>query len=358
MSENSIRITGLLHIAKAIFNITQAQGLDYNAPSIEISKLQRWLDDIGTAASQDVSTNQSSTNANRATKPAKSKADKISSSSLFDFSSPYLWQLTEALSLNYLPKHLALIGCDKTAIELATIYQSLGCKVSILLADTVLLSEFDVDIDKVFQRYVKRQFKIYTKSDITGVSESDTGILISFTSKGKSQPESCFDAVYLANNIKDHIEENVENDIANDKACENVSKQTARPQPYLINSIPSVAWIGFNETELANVSATQQNPINYQVVNLPWRSIGRANTDINTNGLTKLIFNKDTDELIGAGVMGINAEEIFGELCLAVTQKATAQQISTTVHAHPTLYESILVAAESYLGIATDIMNE
>jgi len=342
MSENSIRITGLLHIAKAIFNITQAQGLDYNAPSIEISKLQRWLDDIGTAASQDVSTNQSSTNANRTTEPAKSKAKTIPSSSLFDLSSPYLWQLTEALSLNYLPKHLAIIGCDKTAIELATIYQALGCKVSILVADTVLLSKFDADIDKVFQRYIKRQFKIYTNSDITGVSESNTGILINFTSKGKSQPESCFDAVYLAN----------------DTACENVAKQTTRPQPYLINSIPSVAWIGFNETELVNISATQQNPINYQVVNLPWRSIGRANTDINTNGLTKLIFNQDTDELIGAGVMGINAEEIFGELCLAVTQKATAQQISTTVHAHPTLYESILVAAESYLGIATDIINE
>ena len=192
-------------------------------------------------------------------------------------------------------------------------------------------------MDKVFQRYVKRQFKIYTKADINSVIDSAVGIQVNFSSKGKVQPELCFDAVYIAN-----------------EAVVDTAVDVDNPQPYFIDTIPSVAWIGENESQLS----TATTPVNYQVVNLPWRSIGRANTDINTNGLTKLIFDRDTDELIGAGVMGINAEEIFGELCLAVSKKATAQQIVTTVHAHPTLYESILVAAESYLGIATDIINE
>lgn len=328
MSENSIRITGLLHIAKAIFNVTQAQGLNYTTPSIDIAKLQRWLDDISADAANSVATKQTTL-----------KTDPIPNpfADLFNVPSPFLWQLTDALSLRRLPQHLAIMGADNTALEVATIYQALGCKVSVFLPQTNLLSEFDADMDKVFQRYVKRQFKLYQKADITAVNESESGINISFTSKGKAQPQLCFDAVYIA-----------------DELTNMPAMPLAKPEPILLNTIPSVAWIGYNETQLSNAA----EPINYQVVNLPWRSIGRANTDINTNGLTKLIFNRDTDELIGAGVMGINAEEIFGELCLAVSQKATAQQIVTTVHAHPTLYESILVAAESYLGIATDIINE
>ena len=181
---------------------------------------------------------------------------------------------------------------------------------------------------------MKRLLKIKLQAEISAFNFIDNQVQLSITSKNKTLPDSLYDAVFIADD-------------------DGTSSQHALlTRPFIATSFPTMAWLGWTEKQLAS------SALNYKVINLPWRSLGRANTDVNTNGLTKLIFNSDDNTLIGGGMIGNNADEIFGEVCLAIHKKFTAENIAHTVHAHPTLHESILLAAEMYLGTATDVPNE
>jgi len=307
--ENTLRITGLLHLAKSIYSVqnSSAQGVSFNPAVIDIDKIKNWLGHFSDAKTETSST--------------KSK-----------------WRYQEAISLPYLPESLAIIGYGKAALEVATVYQALGTKVSIFQTHEHLLPEFDADINKSFARYVKRQFKIVPKAKVIDLLFHPTSAEITFTTKGKSKPTASFDAVFQSEELDSAI-----------------NRYGVNSDSYCVSTIPAISWAGESEQSL------QQNDVDkskYNVVNFPWRSLGRANTDVNTNGLTKLIFDTETDVLIGGGVMGINAYEVFQEVSLAIRLGYTADNIIHTVHAHPTLHESILVAAEVYKGIATDVINE
>ncbi|GAB1465818.1 hypothetical protein MASR2M54_13180 [Aliarcobacter cryaerophilus] len=98
--------------------------------------------------------------------------------------------------------------------------------------------------------------------------------------------------------------------------------------------------------------------INYEVSSFPWSASGRAlASDVSSTGLTKLIFNKDTNQLIGGAIVGENAGELLGEISLALEMDCDAEDIALTIHAHPTLHESIGMAAEIYEGTITDLPN-
>jgi len=321
-------------MAKSIHSIRGAspQGISYLEPSIDLTAIRHKLDQLesqyylirkddfnkGYASSQD-----------SLVKPDKNKHHN---DLMTPATSKHIWHYNEAIALPFIPNKLAIIGTGINAIEIATIYQALGANVDIFITDDEVFPELDKDINKTFQRYVKRLFKIKPKTQITSLNCTDDHVQLFGTSKGKALPDSCYDAVFITDD--QHPQANL------------------LTYPFIATSFPTATWLGWTEKQLAS------SDLNYKVVNIPWRSLGRANTDVNTNGLTKLIFNTDNHELIGGGMMGNNADEIFGEICLAIHNNFTAGNIAHTVHAHPTLHESTLLAAEVYLGTATDVLNE
>ncbi|MFT5807837.1 MAG: dihydrolipoamide dehydrogenase [Moritella dasanensis] len=347
-----VRTHALLHMAKSIHSIqgASAQGINFCEPTIDLATIKNNLDQLeclyyfnsqhyvsGIANVNSPNNvmingviNDSLNNIlNRIVKTDEKKHDdnvqKRAANKL-------VWHYNEAIALPFIPAKLAIVGAGSNAIEIATIYQALGATVDIIITGDELFPELDKDINKTFQRYVKRLFKIKPQAEISAFNFIDNQVQLSVTSKNKALPDCLYDAVFIADDTD--------------------SQRDLLTQPFMATSFPTVVWLGWTEQQLAS------STLNYQVINLLWRSLGRANTDVNTNGLTKLIFNTDDHTLIGGGMIGNNADEIFGEVCLAIHNKLTANNIAHTVHAHPTLHESILLAAEMYLGTATDVLNE
>jgi dihydrolipoamide dehydrogenase len=311
---DTIRVNALLHIAKSIHTVqgAKSQGVTFDNPNIDLAAIHQWLNSLGNNLQE-----ADASPVDTAKHPLLLVEDKR------------LWRYSDALAVKSIPNKLAIIGTGSMAVEIATIYQALGTEVDIIIPGEQIFPALDADINKIFQRYVKRLFKIKPKAEITEVNYLPCGINIAITSKGKVLSAISYDAVFVA-----------------------PEQGKITSQPFIVNSFPTVAWIGLNEQELS------QQDIKYKAINLPWRSLGRANTDVNTNGLTKLIFATDSHVLLSGGAMGNNADEIFGEICLAVHNRFTADDLAKTVHAHPTLHESILLAAEVYKGTATDVLNE
>jgi dihydrolipoamide dehydrogenase len=121
--------------------------------------------------------------------------------------------------------------------------------------------------------------------------------------------------------------------------------------PSIAYTFPEVAWVGMTEKE-----AKEKN-IPYEVSNFPWKASGRAVASDVSGGVTKLIFNKETNQLIGGALIGDNAGELLGEITLALEMDCDAEDLALTIHAHPTLHESIGMAAEIYEGSITDLPN-
>ena len=330
-----VRTHALLHMAKSIHSIRGAspQGIRYLEPSIDLSAVRHKLDQLESQyyviRKDDFNSQRYVSNQDNL---VNTDENKHHNNVLIPATNKHIWHYNEAIALPFIPNKLAIIGAGINAIEIATIYQALGAAVDIFITGDEVFPELDKDINKTFQRYVKRLFKIKPQAEITAFNFSDDHVQLSVTSKGKALPGADYDAVF----------------IADDKPSQN----NVLTHPFMATSFPTVTWLGWTEKQLAS------SALNYKVINMPWRSLGRANTDVNTNGLTKLIFNTDNHVLIGGGMIGNNADEIFGEVCLAIHNKFTADNIAHTVHAHPTLHESILLAAEVYLGTATDVLNQ
>jgi len=319
-STEMIRTHTLLHMAKSIHSIRGAtsQGINYGEPTIDLAAIQHQLDKLESHYSV-----VRKGNVNGQTDEAD--AVKLAANKL-------VWHYDEAIALPFIPNKLAIVGAGSHAIEIATIYQAFGTQVDIFIPGDDVFPALDKDINKIFQRYVKRLFKIKPQAEVTAFNFTDNQVQLSVISKNKALSDALYDAVFIV------ADEDPQDDLL--------------IQPFIATSFPTVTWLGWTEKQLAS------STLNYKVISLPWRSLGRANTDVNTNGLTKLIFNTDDHTLIGGGMIGNNADEIFGEVCLAIHLKFTAANIAHTVHAHPTLHESILLAAEVYLGTATDVLNE
>ena len=121
--------------------------------------------------------------------------------------------------------------------------------------------------------------------------------------------------------------------------------------PSIAYTDPEVAWVGKTEKE------AQTEGIDYEVSTFPWAASGRAIASDATMGMTKLLWDKETDCVIGGATVGTNAGELLGEICLAIEMGANAEDLALTIHAHPTLHESIGLAAEMFEGTITDLPN-
>ncbi|MCM2678803.1 dihydrolipoyl dehydrogenase [Echinimonas agarilytica] len=309
---------------------------------------------------------------------------------------PRIWDSTDALKLETVPEKMLILGGGIIGLEMGTVYDALGSNIEVVEFMDQLIPAADKDMVKVYTREIKNKFNLMLETKVTAVEAKDDGIYVSF--EGKNAPNTAirYDAVLVAVgrspngklldaekagiavdergfiNTDKQMRTNVPNiyaigDIVGQPmlahkgvheghvAAENISGKNHFFEPKLIPSIaythPEVAWAGLTEKE------AKEQGINFETANFPWAASGRAIASDAESGMTKLIFDKDTDRIIGGAMVGKNAGELLGEVCLAIEMGCDAEDIALTVHAHPTLHESVGLAAEIYEGSITDLPN-
>ena len=310
---------------------------------------------------------------------------------------PRIWDSTDALEVKEIPKKLLILGGGIIGLEMGTVYSTLGSQVDVAIRGEQLMTGTDADLIKLYTKANKDRFNIMSKTQTQSIIPKQDGIYVEF--KGENAPKGgvLYDAVLVAlgrsangnklglENTSVEVDESglikVDSQLRTKAknifaigdiigqpmlahkavheghvAAEVIAGHKVFFEPKQIPSIaytfPEIAWAGMTEIE------AKKSGLNYEVSTFPWSASGRAlASDVSSTGLTKLIFNKDTNQLIGGAIVGENAGELLGEISLALEMDCDAEDIALTIHAHPTLHESIGMAAEIYEGTITDLPN-
>jgi len=304
-----------------------------------------------------------------------------------------LMDSTGALELEEIPQQLLVIGGGIIGLELACVYQALGSKITIVELMAQLMTGTDADLVKPLRRRISKRYQsIHLETKVTRVDVADEFLVAHF--EGKYSGVENFDRVLVAagrtpngGKIKaktagvavtsrgyipvDHqMRTNVphifaigdvvgqpmlahkathEGKVAAEVCAGLKSAFDARVIPSVAYTDPEVAWVGVTE------SVAKENGLDYGVGKFPWAASGRALGMDRSEGFTKLIFDRSTGQIIGAGITGLNAGELISECALAIEMGCEAEDISLTIHPHPTLSESISMAAEVFEGTITDL---
>ncbi|XBC42467.1 MAG: dihydrolipoyl dehydrogenase [Buchnera aphidicola (Meitanaphis elongallis)] len=309
---------------------------------------------------------------------------------------PRVWDSTSALSIPSIPRNLLIIGSGIIGLEMATIYSSLGSQVDVIDNSHDLLSHLDRDIINMFCSAVRDDFNIFLNSEVSKITSNEQGFLVEKNSKNNIQNVKLYDAILVSVGRVPNLDSLNIDKIGlktdsngflkvNEKLCTNVSNVYAvgdiigQPMlahkgihqghivaeiiagknhyfnPYVIPCIlytdPEIAWVGVTEQEAI------KNNLAYEVSTFPWSALGRAISSNYSHGMTKLIFDIKTKKIIGGSVIGNNAGELLGEIGLAIEMGCDVEDIALTIHAHPTLYESISLSAQIFQGTITDMIN-
>ena len=307
---------------------------------------------------------------------------------------PRILDSTSALLLDEIPKRMLVIGGGIIGLELATVYDALGAKITVVEMLDTLLAGCDKDIVRPLQKRISRRYEnIYLKTSVTKVEATGAGLAVSFS--GKDVPATdTFDAILVAVGRKPngrHIGADAAGVSVDERGFIPVDDQmrTNVPHIYAIGDIvgqpmlahkashegkvaaeviaghktgflnrvipsvaytdPEIAWVGLNETE------AKAKGIEYGKGIFPWAASGRSLSLGRDEGVTKILFDKTNNRIIGAAIVGPNAGDLIAECTLAIEMGADADDIGLTIHPHPTLSETIGMAAEAYAGTITDL---
>ncbi len=304
---------------------------------------------------------------------------------------------TGALELKDVPEKLLVLGGGIIGLEMGTVYRALGSQIDVVEFADQLVPAADKDVIKIYQRYVKDKFNVMLSTKVVGVEAKDDGLYVTFEGKKAPAEPVRYDKVLVAVgrtpngklldaekagvavdergfiNVDKQLRTNVNHifaigDIVGQPmlahkavheahvAAEVIAGQKHFFDPKCIPSIaytdPEIAWVGVTERE------AKEQGLNIETAVFPWAASGRAIASARTEGQTKMIFDKDTGRVIGGAMVGINAGEMLGEIGLAVEMGADGEDLALTIHAHPTLNESIGLAAEIFEGSITDLPNK
>ena len=307
---------------------------------------------------------------------------------------PRIWDSTTALALTTVPKRFLIIGGGIIGLEMAQIYSAFGSEITIVEMLDQIIPPADKDLVQPLFLKLKKKYTIFTKTKVTAVTPDKGGIKVSM--EGKDAPQEAeFDAVLVAVGRKPNTADmgfaaigltlgdrgflqvnaqqqtNVPHfygigDVVGEPmlahkathegkvAAEVIAGHKAAFTPMTIPSVaytnPEVAWMGLTEKE------AKLQGIDFDKGKFPWGASGRALSAGASAGVTKALFDKKSGRIIGAGICGQNAGELIHEAVLALEMGANAQDISLTIHAHPTLAETFAFAAEIVDGSITDVM--
>ncbi len=307
---------------------------------------------------------------------------------------PRIVDSTGALELDPIPKRLLVVGGGIIGLEMACVYAALGADVSVVELTGSLMPGTDPDLLRPFTKFVRARYEsIMVSTKVTGMRATTPGIEVSFD--GKDAPSvGVYDKVLVAIGrrangdklaaekagvsvdprgiikVDKQMRTNVphifaigdlaggpmlahkathEAKVAAEVAAGEKSYFDARTIPSVAYTDPEVAWVGLTELE------AKEKGIAYEKVSIPWAASGRALSLGRDEGFTKLLFDKDTDRVLGGAIVGPNAGDLIAEIGLAVEMGADATDISLTIHPHPTLSETIAFAAEGFEGTLTDL---
>jgi dihydrolipoamide dehydrogenase len=314
---------------------------------------------------------------------------------VFPNDDPRMMDSTDALDLEDVPERLLVIGGGIIGLEMATVYNALGSKITVVELQESLIPGADKDIVKPLLKRVKGQYEsIYLNTKVAKIEPQEDGMKVWL--EGKDAPETdVFDKILVAVgrspngklinaeaagvvvndwgfiDVDAQMHTNVSHiyaigDIVGQPmlahkavheakvAAEVIAGIKSAFDPMTIPSVaytdPEVAWMGLSEAE------AKEQGIDYVKGAFPWAASGRSLSLGRDEGLTKALFDKETGRIIGAGIVGPNAGELIAEAVLALEMGADAEDIGLTIHPHPTLSETLGFAAEMAEGSITDLM--
>lgn len=407
----------LLHAAKVVDEAAEmkAHGIDFGTPKVDTAALNGWKNDVvgrltggigQLAKARKVKVIQAT-----ATFAAPNRLN-LDNGETLDFDKciiaagsqsaplpglpddPRIVDSTGALKIDPLPKRLLVVGGGIIGLEMACVYNALGCEVSVVELMDGLMPGTDPDLVRPFhKRIAKRYETIMLGTKVTGMKALAAGIEVSF--EGKNAPiAQTYDRVLVAIGrrangdkldadkagvkvdergiipVNKQMQTNVphifaigdlaggpmlahkashEAKVAAEVAAGEKSAFDARTIPSVAYTDPEIAWVGLTETE------AKRDGIKYEKAQFPWAASGRALSNGRDEGFTKLLFDPANGRVLGGGIVGPQAGDLIAEVGLAVEMGADATDIGLTVHAHPTLSETVAFAAEAFEGTLTDL---
>ncbi|MGF6790129.1 dihydrolipoyl dehydrogenase [Paraburkholderia sp. 35.1] len=308
---------------------------------------------------------------------------------------PRVVDSTGALELRQIPQRMLVIGGGIIGLEMATVYSTLGANIDVVEMLDVLMAGADRDLVKVWEKYNSKRFaNVMLKTKTIAAEAKDDGIYVSFEGEQAPAEPQRYDLVLVAVGRSPNgkrIGAEKAGVAATDRGFIEVDRQqrTNVPHIFAIGDIvgqpmlahkavheghvaaeaahgekayfdalqipsvaytdPEVAWAGKTEDQL------KAEGVKFGKAVFPWAASGRAIANGRDEGFTKLLFDEQTHRVIGGGIVGLNAGDLISEVCLAIEMGADATDIGKTIHPHPTLGESIGMAAELYEGVCTDL---
>lgn len=313
---------------------------------------------------------------------------------VFPNDDPRLWNSTDALEIREAPKKLLIVGGGIIGLEMATVYHAFGSEISVVELMDQIIPGCDKDLVRPLQTKIKKQYKnLWLETRVTAIEPQDDGLKVSF--EGKDAPASeLFDAVLVAVGRRPNgklINAEAAGVVVNEQGFIPVDRQqrTNVPHIFAIGDIvgnpmlahkavhegkvaaevaaghkagfdaltipsvaytdPEIAWMGLTENQ------AKAQGIEYDKAAFPWAASGRSLSLGRKEGITKIICDKQTGRIMGAGMVGPNAGELVAEAVLALEMGADADDIALTIHPHPTLSETLGFAAEMLNGTITDL---
>jgi dihydrolipoamide dehydrogenase len=311
---------------------------------------------------------------------------------------PRIVDSTGALTLPFIPKRMLVIGGGIIGLEMATVYSTLGARIDVVEMLDGLMQGADRDMVKVWQKFNEKRFdKIMTKTRTVAVEALPDGIKVSFEAvePGAVAPEAqMYDLVLVAVgrspngkkldahtagvavtdrgfiDVDGQMRTNVphifaigdligqpmlahkavhEGHVAAEAAAGHKAWFDAKVIPSVAYTDPEVAWVGITEDEAKAKGIKLEKGV------FPWAASARAVANGRDEGFTKLLFDAQTHRIVGGAIVGTHAGEMIGEIALAIEMGSDGTDIGKTIHPHPTLGESIGLAAEVYEGVCTDM---
>ncbi|MFC4821084.1 dihydrolipoyl dehydrogenase [Dokdonella ginsengisoli] len=312
----------------------------------------------------------------------------------FPWDDPRMMDSTDALLLQEVPKKLLVVGGGIIGLEMACVYDALGSEVTVVELMDQLMPGADPDLVRPLQqRLSKRYAGIHLKVKVARIEAEKKGLKATFEGEKAPEPQ-LYDRVLVAIGrapnggrigadkagvavtergfipVDKQMRTNVphifaigdlvgqpmlahkathEGKVASEVAAGQKSEFVARVIPSVAYTDPEIAWVGLTETE------AKKQGVHYGVGKFPHAASGRAVGIGRTEGFTKLLFDEATHRIIGAGIVAPNAGDLIAEAALAIEMGAEAADIGLTIHPHPTLSESVGMAAEVYEGTITDL---
>jgi dihydrolipoamide dehydrogenase len=414
----------LLHAAKVIDESHESSdfGIEFSQPKIDIDKLRTWKEKIvgrltgglnGLAKQRKVQVvngvgtfldpnhievvgndgKKTVVRFEKAVIAAGSEAVKLP----FIPDDPRVIDSTGALELKDIPKRMLVIGGGIIGLEMATVYHSLGTKITVVEMLPGIVAGADKDIVKPYQARIQKRYEaIWLETRVTKVEATKDGMKVTFEGKNAPAEPQVYDRVLVAVGrtpngkrigaekagvavdergfvkvvdtqmrttqphifaIGDIIGQPMlahkavhEGKTAAEAASGLPSHSDARVIPSVAYTDPEIAWVGVTEEEAKAKGMKVGKGV------FPWAASGRALSLGRDEGVTKLIFDEETERVIGAGIVGVNAGDLIAEVALAIEMGANATDIGLTVHPHPTLSETVAMAAEMFEGTITDLI--